>query len=118
MYLQKKPGQKFYYLSRQGEEDVLFLKIFDSKTKGIKAPCESLKVVHTVSASELTQSTVCPHASFKIPYSEPDGVPRQSIEVRCLVFSSKEGNIPLGYHQQVKKKFAESTNEKTDLNGH
>ena len=38
MYLRRKPGQKFYYLSQQASHDVLFLKIFDSKKKGIRAP--------------------------------------------------------------------------------
>jgi len=82
LYLQKNSKQKFYFLSAQGKNDVLFLKIFDSKTKGIMARC-------------------CPHASFRLPYEEPDGSPRTSIEVRCLVFSSEEEKIPLGYHQQV-----------------
>jgi hypothetical protein len=45
MYLQKKSGQEFYYLSRHGQEDVLFLKIFDSEKKGIKAPCEPSSLV-------------------------------------------------------------------------
>jgi hypothetical protein len=44
-------------------------------------------------------------------------VPRQSIEVRCLVFSSKEGNVPLGYYQQVKK-YGELNRTETDLNRH
>jgi len=84
MYLMKKPGQKFYYLSRHSCDDILFLKIFDSK-RGVHAP-------H------------CPHASFKLPYTEPEGMPRRSIEVRCLVFDSKEVDIPLGYHNQVRKR--------------
>jgi len=119
MYMQKKPGQEFYYLSGQGSEDILFLKIFDSKTKGIKAPCEFF-IKCQIEFPSTDPGIVCPHSSFKIPYNQEGGKPRQSIEVRCLVFSSKEGNIPLGYHEQVKKesgKFTEANTE-TDLNSH
>ena len=46
----------------------------------------------------------CPHASFRLPYEEPDGSPRTSVEVRCLVFSIEEEKIPFGYHQRVQNR--------------
>ena len=38
MYLMHNPGQRFYYLSNQGRNDVLLFKNFDSE-RGVKARC-------------------------------------------------------------------------------
>lgn len=59
----------------------------------------------------------CPHESFKLPYDDPEGVPRQSIEVRCLVFSHGM-KIPRGYHEQVGKMNADDLDGNRDLSGH
>ena len=63
-------GHRWYYLSQQMKEEILVFKIFDSKTDG-------------------TARRV-PHSSFVDPEFENEGGegvgPRESIEVRALVF--------------------------------
>ncbi|KAK3350474.1 hypothetical protein B0H65DRAFT_545598 [Neurospora tetraspora] len=69
-------GMKWYYLNRQTKDEVLFFKTYDS-AEGVKARC-------------------CPHTSFKQSSGEQpvqeagdcsNATPRESIEVRALVFS-------------------------------
>jgi len=66
MYLQHRPGQKFYFLSNQTHEEVLLFKNFDSKK---------------------VEARYAPHASFQHPNPSNDALPRESIEVRAFVFS-------------------------------
>ncbi|OQE92599.1 hypothetical protein PENNAL_c0007G06411 [Penicillium nalgiovense] len=58
--------RKWYYLSRQGVEDVLLFKSFDSEKGSVK---------HT------------PHTSFTLSDTPNDARPRISVEVRALVFT-------------------------------
>ncbi|CAG8316643.1 unnamed protein product [Penicillium nalgiovense] len=58
--------RKWYYLSRQGAEDVLLFKSFDSEKGSVK---------HT------------PHTSFTLSDTPNDARPRISVEVRALVFT-------------------------------
>ncbi|PVH88849.1 methyltransferase CmcJ [Cadophora sp. DSE1049] len=67
MYLKSAKEQKFYYMSKQGKDDVLLFKQFDSR-RNIKGK-------------------FAPHASFKNPTAAADATPRQSIEVRAFVFT-------------------------------
>ncbi|KAG6028783.1 hypothetical protein E4U41_000586 [Claviceps citrina] len=59
-------GYKWYFMNRQTESDILFMKMNDSK-ESVKAKC-------------------CPHASFQLS-SDPGLRPRESIEARALVFT-------------------------------
>jgi hypothetical protein len=59
-------GQKFYYWSGMGNNERLFLKCFDSKTEGV--------------------GKQVPHTAFVDPRSPGGGKPRESIEVRALVY--------------------------------
>ncbi|KAH8592065.1 hypothetical protein B0O99DRAFT_718249 [Bisporella sp. PMI_857] len=63
---------KWYYLSKQTKDEVLLLKMYDS-SPSVKAKC-------------------CPHASFQSKMVQPGTKPRESIEVRVLIFSPT-GNI-------------------------
>jgi len=63
------PNRKWYYLSKHSPDEVLFMKMFDSK-EDVKAKC-------------------CPHAAFTLPSFPAEAKPRESIEVRALVFSRK-----------------------------
>ncbi|KAF3936538.1 hypothetical protein ABW19_dt0200812 [Dactylella cylindrospora] len=63
-------GHEWYYNKDQTIDEVLFIKCFDS---------EALK-----EGSEVALLT--PHTAFNDPLTEEDAPPRQSIEVRCLVF--------------------------------
>ncbi|KIY02876.1 uncharacterized protein Z520_01341 [Fonsecaea multimorphosa CBS 102226] len=67
MYLQHNERQKFFYMSRQTRDEILIFKNFDS-AEGVAATC-------------------APHASFLDPAVPPAFIPRQSIEVRALVFT-------------------------------
>lgn len=60
------PGHKWHYMNEQSPEEVLLIKCFDSKTDG--------------------RARRVPHTSFDDEEREQDE-PRQSIEVRALVFS-------------------------------
>lgn len=61
-------GQRWYYLSDMGVEDVLLMKIFDSELVG-----------------GLDEGRVAVHSSFEHPCAK-EGEARESIEFRCLVF--------------------------------
>jgi len=66
-YVRYKDVHEWFYVSEQQPDKVLILKMFDSK--------------------EDVKAKVCPHASFKLPNPKVGARPRQSIEVRALVFS-------------------------------
>ncbi|KAK0710348.1 hypothetical protein B0T26DRAFT_652060, partial [Lasiosphaeria miniovina] len=66
-YAYYNPDHKWHYLSRQKPEEVMFLKIFDS--------------------DPLVRATNCPHTSFQHLDSPKDCPPRESIEVRALIFN-------------------------------
>ncbi|KAI0401930.1 methyltransferase [Xylaria palmicola] len=57
--------QRWYYLGRQNVDEVTLIKIWDSKDGVAKT---------------------CPHGSFPDPHAPASALPRESIEVRCLVF--------------------------------
>ncbi|KIW66777.1 hypothetical protein PV04_06072 [Phialophora macrospora] len=67
MYLKHNERQKFYFMSRQTKDEVLIFKNFDS--------------------AETPAATYAPHASFLDPDIPEAFTPRQSIEVRALVFT-------------------------------
>ncbi|KAK4452749.1 hypothetical protein QBC34DRAFT_29322 [Podospora aff. communis PSN243] len=66
-FLTHQDGVKWYYASEQKNDEVLFLKIFDSE-EGV--------------------AKYCVHSSFKRRNPPPDAPVRESIEIRTLVFSS------------------------------
>ncbi|KAH8596649.1 methyltransferase CmcJ [Bisporella sp. PMI_857] len=70
MYLMHNPQQRFYYMSNQSKDDVLIFKNFDSSPE--------------------VAAAYAPHASFLHPNCPKDATPRQSIEVRALVFTYSE----------------------------
>ncbi|KAG4415578.1 hypothetical protein IFR04_011298 [Cadophora malorum] len=80
MYLQKRPGQEFYYLSRQGKDDVLFLKIFDSKKKGIGAPCEIKSVATRIYSNINIRIQKDPSSMPLIDPTHPTAQPAQDRE--------------------------------------
>ncbi|KAK0659147.1 methyltransferase CmcJ [Cercophora samala] len=59
---------KWYYLNHQTPDEVFLFKMFDSKRQ--------------------VKARACPHASFQHNDVPTDSLPRESIEVRALVFSS------------------------------
>ncbi|ETS74024.1 hypothetical protein PFICI_13890 [Pestalotiopsis fici W106-1] len=64
------PGQNWYYLSGMTDSECVLLECFDS---------ESLKADSTIGGR-------VPHTAFPDPRTRPGAVPRESIEVRTLVF--------------------------------
>lgn len=61
-----KPNHRWYYLSEQQPDEVLLIRIHDSATDG--------------------RARLSFHTSFDNPLAPPDAPPRESIEVRSLVF--------------------------------
>ncbi|KPI39513.1 uncharacterized protein AB675_5161 [Cyphellophora attinorum] len=59
-------GHKWWYYEGMTKDEVLFIKCFDSKTDG--------------------RCRRAPHSAFDDPRYESEETPRESIEVRCLVF--------------------------------
>ncbi|KAI0508620.1 methyltransferase [Xylaria bambusicola] len=59
------PDQKWYYLSGQTHKEVTLIKIWDNQDGVAK---------------------LCPHGAFLHPEADTAAIPRESIEVRCLVF--------------------------------
>ena len=60
------PDHQWFYVSRMTADEVLLLKCFDSKTDG--------------------RARFAPHSAFVDPTTPPDAPPRESIELRTLVF--------------------------------
>ena len=65
-YKRHSPGEKWYYVNRMQQDEILMFKIYDSRTDG-----------------ETARS--CPHTAFSNPATEQDS-PRESMEIRALVF--------------------------------
>lgn len=61
-----RPSHRWYYFSRMGTDEVLFLKCYDSATDG--------------------RARFAPHSAFTDPTTPPDAPLRESIEIRALVF--------------------------------
>lgn len=61
-----KPGHRWYYFSEQQPEEVLLIRVHDSANDG--------------------RARLSFHTSFDNPIAPPDALPRESIEVRALVF--------------------------------
>lgn len=64
--LQYTEQQKWYYLSDQGADEAWIFVQSDSDTTKTKAGV--------------------PHSSFPLPTDEKSQIPRESIEIRCLVY--------------------------------
>jgi hypothetical protein len=60
------PHHRWFYAPQMGVEDVLLLKCYDSNTDG--------------------RARFTPHTAFTDPTTPPDAAPRESIELRTLVF--------------------------------
>ncbi|KAK5637664.1 hypothetical protein RRF57_013379 [Xylaria bambusicola] len=60
------PNQKWWYLEGHRSDEVTLLKIWDS-------------------CSDRGLATMCAHAAFQHPHTPHGAVPRESVEVRCLV---------------------------------
>jgi hypothetical protein len=60
------PAHRWYYVPRMEADEVLLLKCYDSKTDG--------------------RARFAPHTAFADPTTPPDAAPRESIELRALVF--------------------------------
>jgi hypothetical protein len=66
------PNHKWYYVPNMTPGDVVFVKCFDSKKDG--------------------RARRAPHAAFIDPRTKDDPTPRESIEVRCLVFWDEDAD--------------------------
>ncbi len=60
------PDHRWFYVPRMTADEILLLKCFDSKTDG--------------------RARFAPHSAFADPTTPPDAPPRESIELRTLVF--------------------------------
>lgn len=81
-----RPGYKWYYLRDQTKDEVSLFKNFDSDD-GV--PSQSRLVMSSTLFRALMTRIVCPHVSFKSPQQSIPR-PRESIEVRALVFTYPE----------------------------
>ncbi|HEX9468053.1 MAG TPA: CmcJ/NvfI family oxidoreductase, partial [Bradyrhizobium sp.] len=63
------PDHQWFYVSRMTADEVLLLKCFDSNTDA--------------------EARFAPHSAFADPTTPPDAPPRESIELRTLVFHAR-----------------------------
>jgi hypothetical protein len=66
-----KPGHRWYYFSEQQPDEVLLIRVHDSANDG--------------------RARLSFHTSFENPLAPPDAPPRESIEVRAMVFFPPNG---------------------------
>jgi len=71
LYLQYRPYHKWYYLSKQARDEVAIFMTWDADE------------------GENHQSMCPPHASFRDEAAAERGPPRESVEVRLMVFSKR-----------------------------
>jgi hypothetical protein len=64
------PEHQWFYVPRMSVDEALLLKCFDSRTDG--------------------RARFAPHSAFADPTTPPDAPPRESIELRTLVFHAKD----------------------------
>jgi hypothetical protein len=65
-------GHRFYYVKDMSPDQVMFIKCFDSESEDV--------------GGRKGVAGFTPHTAFSDPNTPADAKPRQSIEVRCLVF--------------------------------
>lgn len=80
---------RWYYISHQQPDEVLMFKTYDSDTDipaRRKIP-NRLPHVGILAHVLIFYATDCPHASFRHGHVLEGSLPRESIEVRALIFS-------------------------------
>ena len=82
------PDAKWYYLNGQDSDEVIVIKIFDSAAD--VAACCMLPTSTQLPGANC--ATGCPHTAFYHKEIPPDTRPRQSIEVRALVFTNSKSS--------------------------
>lgn len=76
------PSLRWYYLNEQTKDEVLLLKMSDTNSKA------GAKCVQPTEIGENVLTLIgCPHTAFRHTLVPEDAMPRESIEVRALVFS-------------------------------
>jgi hypothetical protein len=84
VFLKPLPNHAWHYLSNQTQNEVTLIKIFDSDESS-KAKCEYLPITDV--SRRLLIHLGCPHASFTHSLIGIGAQPRESIEVRALIFT-------------------------------
>lgn len=64
------PDHRFYWLSKQEPDELCIFVVFDS--------------IHEMPGSNIP---LCAHTAFENPFASPDAAPRESIEVRTIIFN-------------------------------
>ena len=67
------PDHRFHYVKDMTPDEIMFIKCFDSASQGLDSDKPGV-------------AGFTPHTAFTDPNTAKDARPRQSIEVRCLVF--------------------------------
>ncbi|PMD15085.1 hypothetical protein NA56DRAFT_356977 [Hyaloscypha hepaticicola] len=70
MYLKRRTQHQWYWMSNQTRDDVLVMTVWDSKTPA-------------------TKSTAVPHCAMVLPEHPPNAKPRESIELRFVVWNAE-----------------------------
>lgn len=82
--LMYRPGFRWYYLSDQKRNECLIFKMWDS-LESVKAKCECTDTEYPHLAE--TDRADCPHVAFEHGSIDKGIRPRESIEIRALVFT-------------------------------
>jgi cephamycin C biosynthesis protein len=78
------PQHRWYYWSKMSPDEVLLLKCYDSASRALSTVKASAAQVDEALLTDVAGLT--PHTAFYDAQGAKDGPPRQSIEVRALVF--------------------------------
>lgn len=92
-YARPSHNYRWCYLNRQRRDEVTLLKMFDSANVGGKCESPSPQSFLTTLAISLT-CTDCLHTSFSHTEIPAGAVPRESIEVRALIFTYPHDEDP------------------------
>lgn len=80
------PDHRFYWLSKQEPDELCIFVVFDSihEMPGSNIPrgppCRDIY-------TSANDQKVCAHTAFENPFASPDAAPRESIEVRTIIFN-------------------------------
>lgn len=84
------PDHRWYWLPNQTSNEVSVFLTWDSDHEAFESACKQIhsRVRHALKLADVFQATP-PHAAFRLPVQKGDCQPRESVEVRLMVFTRR-----------------------------
>jgi len=86
MYLKRRKEHQWYWMSNQTRDDVIIMTVWDSQ----KPFSKSSKYIFRLFVWSNLFSAAVPHCAMVLPKHLPNAKPRESIELRFVVWNSEQ----------------------------